>query len=79
MTGTRRTDRTVADSFMQQLRRRFPEAVAVLHSEMPDAARASHWLAAATGEARIVLVTAPDVDVAERIVQRAGPRVKGAT
>ncbi len=45
-------------ALLTQLRRRFPdEAVAVLHSEMPDAARASHWLAAATGEARIVLGT----------------------
>ena len=45
-------------ALLAQLRRRFPhESVAVLHSEMPDAARASHWLAAATGEARIVLGT----------------------
>lgn len=42
----------------QQLQRRFPdETIAVLHSEMTDAARASHWLAAASGTARIVLGT----------------------
>jgi primosomal protein N' (replication factor Y) len=45
-------------SLLAQLQRRFPdEAVAVLHSEMPDAARASNWLAAATGRARVVLGT----------------------
>ena len=41
-----------------QLQRRFPgEPIAVLHSEMTDAARASHWLAAASGRARIILGT----------------------
>jgi len=45
-------------SLLEQLRRRFPaEAVAVLHSEMPDAVRASNWMAAASGQARIVLGT----------------------
>ena len=41
-----------------QLQRRFPgKPIAVLHSEMTDAARASHWLAAASGRARIILGT----------------------
>lgn len=41
-----------------QLQRRFPgQPIAVLHSEMTDAARASHWLAAASGRARIILGT----------------------
>ena len=45
-------------ALLEQLRRRFPGGpIAVLHSEMPDAARASHWLAAASGTARIVLGT----------------------
>jgi primosomal protein N' (replication factor Y) len=45
-------------SLLEQLRQRFPdEAVAVLHSEMPDAVRASNWMAAASGQARIVLGT----------------------
>ena len=42
----------------RQLRTRFPsESIAVLHSDMPEAQRASHWLAAATGTARIVIGT----------------------
>lgn len=42
----------------RQLQQRFPqEAIAVLHSEMTDAARASHWLAAVSGTARIILGT----------------------
>ena len=42
----------------RQLQQRFPdETIAILHSEMTDAARASHWLAAASGTARIVLGT----------------------
>ena len=41
-----------------QLQRRFPgQPIAVLHSEMTDAARASHWLVAASGRARIILGT----------------------
>ena len=45
-------------SLLYQLRRRFAgESVAVLHSEMPDAARASNWMAAASGQARLVLGT----------------------
>lgn len=45
-------------SLLEQLRRRFPDdPIAVLHSDMPDAARASNWLAAASGQARIVLGT----------------------
>ena len=41
-----------------QLQRRFPgQPIAILHSEMTDAARASHWLAAASGRARIILGT----------------------
>ena len=45
-------------SLLGQLRRRFPtEPIAVLHSEMPDATRASNWMAAASGQARIVLGT----------------------
>ena len=45
-------------ALQEQLRRRFPDqSIAVLHSEMTDAARASHWLAAASGQARIVLGT----------------------
>ena len=41
-----------------QLRERFgDDAIAVLHSDMPEARRASHWLAAATGRARIVIGT----------------------
>ncbi|MDO5102645.1 MAG: primosomal protein N' [Lautropia sp.] len=43
---------------LRQLQQRFPqEAIAVLHSEMTDAARASHWLAAVSGTARIILGT----------------------
>ena len=42
----------------RQLRARFPtEPIAVLHSAMPEALRASHWLAAATGAARLVIGT----------------------
>ncbi|MDO5057623.1 MAG: primosomal protein N' [Lautropia sp.] len=42
----------------RQLQQRFPDqTIAILHSEMTDAARASHWLAAASGTARIVLGT----------------------
>ena len=45
-------------ALLEQLRRRFPaEPIAVLHSEMPDAVRASNWMAAASGQARIVLGT----------------------
>jgi len=41
-----------------QLVARFPrERVALLHSEMPDAERAAHWLAVAEGRARVVLGT----------------------
>jgi primosomal protein N' (replication factor Y) len=41
-----------------RIRERFPdEPIAVLHSDMPDAERAAHWLAAAEGRARIVLGT----------------------
>jgi len=42
----------------RRIRQRFPELpLAVLHSDMPDAERAAHWLAAAEGRARIVLGT----------------------
>ena len=42
----------------RQLRARFPrETIAVLHSAMPEPLRASHWLAAATGAARLVIGT----------------------
>jgi primosomal protein N' (replication factor Y) len=42
----------------RQLRRRFArEPIAVLHSDMPEGRRASHWLAAAAGRARIVVGT----------------------
>ena len=45
-------------ALLEQLRRRFPaEPIAVLHSEMPDASRASNWMAAASGQARIILGT----------------------
>lgn len=45
-------------SLQRQLQSRFPrETLAVLHSDMPDGVRAAHWLAAATGTARIVLGT----------------------
>jgi len=41
-----------------RMRRTFPDAgIAVLHSGLPDAARTSAWLAAARGEAGIVLGT----------------------
>jgi primosomal protein N' (replication factor Y) len=41
-----------------RIRERFPRlSLAVLHSDMPDAERAAHWLAAAEGRARIVLGT----------------------
>ena len=41
-----------------RIRDRFPTLpLAVLHSDMPDAERAAHWLAAADGRARIVLGT----------------------
>jgi primosomal protein N' (replication factor Y) (superfamily II helicase) len=41
-----------------RIRDRFPTLpLAVLHSDMPDAERAAHWLAAAEGRARIVLGT----------------------
>jgi primosomal protein N' (replication factor Y) len=44
--------------FAQRIRERFPMLpLAVLHSDMPDAERAAHWLAAAEGRARIVLGT----------------------
>ncbi|MDO4636401.1 MAG: primosomal protein N' [Lautropia sp.] len=40
------------------LQRRFPGIpMAILHSDMGDAARAAHWLAAASGQARIILGT----------------------
>ncbi|MDO4682135.1 MAG: primosomal protein N' [Lautropia sp.] len=43
---------------LRQLQQRFPqEPIAVLHSEMTDTARASHWLAAISGKARIILGT----------------------
>ena len=42
----------------ERIRERFPAMpLAVLHSDMPDAERAAHWLAAAEGRARIVLGT----------------------
>ncbi|MFN5511045.1 MAG: DEAD/DEAH box helicase, partial [Burkholderiales bacterium] len=42
----------------QRIRERFPQwPLAVLHSDMPEAERAAHWLAAAEGRARIVLGT----------------------
>jgi primosomal protein N' (replication factor Y) len=42
----------------ERIRERFPSMpLAVLHSDMPDAERAAHWLAAAEGRARIVLGT----------------------
>jgi len=45
-------------ALQMQLQRRFPgQPIAVLHSEMTDAARASHWLAVASGRARIILGT----------------------
>jgi primosomal protein N' (replication factor Y) len=41
-----------------QIRARFPdEAVAMLHSDLPDGERASHWLAAADGRVRMVVGT----------------------
>jgi primosomal protein N' (replication factor Y) len=41
-----------------RIRERFPSMpLAILHSDMPDAERAAHWLAAAEGRARIVLGT----------------------
>jgi primosomal protein N' (replication factor Y) len=44
--------------FARRIRERFPGlSLAVLHSDMPDAERAAHWLAAAEGRARIVLGT----------------------
>jgi primosomal protein N' len=44
--------------FARRIRERFPALpLAVLHSDMPDAERAAHWLAAAEGRARIVLGT----------------------
>jgi primosomal protein N' (replication factor Y) len=44
--------------FARRIRARFPgEPLAVLHSDMPDAERAAHWMAAAEGRARIVLGT----------------------
>ncbi|MFO0235923.1 MAG: primosomal protein N' [Burkholderiales bacterium] len=42
----------------ERIRERFPSMpLAILHSDMPDAERAAHWLAAAEGRARIVLGT----------------------
>jgi primosomal protein N' (replication factor Y) len=42
----------------RRIRERFPGwPLAILHSDMPDADRAAHWLAAAEGRARIVLGT----------------------
>jgi primosomal protein N' (replication factor Y) len=42
----------------ERIRERFPSLpLAILHSDMPDAERAAHWLAAAEGRARIVLGT----------------------
>ena len=44
--------------FAQRICERFPTLpLAILHSDMPDAERAAHWLAAAEGRARIVLGT----------------------
>jgi primosomal protein N' (replication factor Y) len=44
--------------FAQRIRERFPMLpLAILHSDMPDAERAAHWLATAEGRARIVLGT----------------------
>jgi primosomal protein N' (replication factor Y) len=44
--------------FADRIRERFPAMpLAILHSDMPDAERAAHWLAAAEGRARIVLGT----------------------
>ena len=44
--------------FARRIRDRFPALpLAILHSDMPDAERAAHWLAAAEGRARIVLGT----------------------
>lgn len=44
--------------FARRIRERFPlEPLSILHSDMPDAERAAHWLAAAEGRARIVLGT----------------------
>ena len=44
--------------FARRIRDRFPMLpLAILHSDMPDAERAAHWLAAAEGRARIVLGT----------------------
>jgi primosomal protein N' (replication factor Y) len=41
-----------------QIRARFPdEAVAMLHSDLPDGERASHWMAAADGRVRMVVGT----------------------
>ncbi|MDO4904038.1 MAG: primosomal protein N' [Lautropia sp.] len=49
---------SLTPAVLNQLQQRFPtESIAILHSEMTDATRASHWLAAATGSARIVLGT----------------------
>lgn len=43
---------------LSQVAARFPShPVAVLHSELPDGERASHWLAAAEGRARLVIGT----------------------
>ena len=43
---------------VRQVQQRFGDAgVAVLHSGLPDAERATHWLAAAEGRARIVVGT----------------------
>ena len=43
---------------IRQLQGRFrAEAVAVLHSELPDGERAAHWLAAAEGRVRVVVGT----------------------
>lgn len=42
----------------QRIQERFPQwPLAILHSDMPEAERAAHWLAAAEGRARIVLGT----------------------
>ena len=48
----------LTDQLVRRLQSRFPEqALAILHSDLPDGVRARHWLAAADGRARLIVGT----------------------
>ena len=48
----------LTDQLVRRLQARFPDqALAILHSDLPDGVRARHWLAAAEGRARLIVGT----------------------